>query len=193
MVALVTAPVVVADELSEDGEFLDGVAAIVNEGVVLKSQFRKQLELIKLQSANQNIQMPPEDILNEQVLEQLILLELQMQLAKNIGLTDQISDQYLNDSIQTIADQNGVRFEEMPALLAKDNVSYAEFRKDLREDLTIRELTGIEVYPARTHLENLKARIAAVSKAGDKLEARDASSYVSELIITCARLAPPSD
>ena len=133
MVALVTAPVVVADELSEDGEFLDGVAAIVNEGVVLKSQLRKQLELIKLQSANQNIQMPPEDILNEQVLEQLILLELQMQLAKNIGLTDQISDQYLNDSIQTIADQNGVRFEEMPALLAKDNVSYAEFRKDLRE------------------------------------------------------------
>lgn len=145
MVALVMAPVVVADELSEDGEFLDGVAAIVNEGIVLKSQFRKQLELIKLQSANQNIQMPPEDILNKQVLEKLILLELQMQRAKNIGLTDQISDQYLNDSIQHIADQNGVRFEEMPALLAKDNVSYAEFREGLREDLTLRELTGIEV------------------------------------------------
>ena len=68
-----------------------------------------------------------------------------MQRAKNIGLTDQISDQYLNDSIQHIADQNGVRFEEMPALLAKDNVSYAEFREGLREDLTLRELTGIEV------------------------------------------------
>jgi hypothetical protein len=57
----------------------------------------------------------------------------------------------------------------------------------------IHELTGIEEYPTKTHLENLKARIFAVSKAGDKLVSRDASSYVSKLIIACVRLAPPSD
>jgi len=33
---------VLADELSETGEFLDGVAAIVNEGVVLKSELNRQ-------------------------------------------------------------------------------------------------------------------------------------------------------
>ena len=42
-------------------------------------------------------------------------------------------------------------------------------------------------------IENLEARISAVAKAGDKLESRDASSYVSELIIACARIAPPDD
>ena len=143
--ALLVAPHVVADELSENGEFLDGVAAIVNEGVVLKSQFDKQLEMIRNRALDQNMQLPPEDILNEQVLERLIVNEIQMQRAERIGLTEQISDQYINASIQRIADQNQIRFEDMPALLAEDDIDYAEFRESLREELTINELKGIEV------------------------------------------------
>ena len=143
--ALLAAPHVVADELSENGEFLDGVAAIVNEGVVLKSQFDKQLEMIRSRALDQNMQLPPEDILNEQVLERLIVNEIQMQRAERIGLTEQISDQYINASIQRIADQNQIRFEDMPALLAEDDIDYAEFRESLREELTINELKGIEV------------------------------------------------
>ena len=144
-VALLGAPVVVADELSETGEFLDGVAAIVNEGVVLKSQFDQQLATIQKRAAEQNMQLPPDDVLHEQILERLIVAEIQMQRADQIGLAEQISDQYINASIQRIADQNGIRFEDMPALLAEDGVDYAEFREGLREELTINELKGIEV------------------------------------------------
>jgi peptidyl-prolyl cis-trans isomerase SurA len=144
-VALVAAPLSVADELSETGEFLDGVAAIVNEGVVLKSQFQKQLATIRARAAEQDMQLPPDDVLNEQILERLIVTEIQMQRADQIGLAEQISDQYVNSSIQRIADSNGVRFEDMPALLAEDDVDYAEFRESLREELTINELKGIEV------------------------------------------------
>ena len=143
--ALAAAPAVVADELSETGEYLDGVAAIVNEGVVLKSQFEKQLALIVERAKEQDMQLPPDDVLREQILERLILNEVQMQRAERIGLTEQISDQYINASVQRIADQNGVRFEDMPALLAEDNISYAEFRETLREELTLNELKGIEV------------------------------------------------
>jgi peptidyl-prolyl cis-trans isomerase SurA len=142
---LVGAPVAVADELSETGEFLDGVAAIVNEGVVLKSQFEKQLASIKKRAVDQNMQLPPDDILSEQILERLIVTEIQMQRAERIGLTGQISDQYINSSIQRIADSNGVRFEDMPALLAEDGIQYAEFRESLRQELTITELKNIEV------------------------------------------------
>jgi len=145
VVALVVAPQVVADELSENGEFIDGVAAVVNEGVVLKSQFNKQLEMIRKRALEQNMQLPPEDVLQEQVLERLIVNEIQMQRADRIGLTEQISDQYINASIQRIADQNKIRFEDMPALLAEDGVDYAEFRESLREELTLTELKSIEV------------------------------------------------
>ncbi len=145
VVALVAAPVAVADELSETGEFIDGVAAIVNEGVVLKSQFNSQLTMIRKRASDQNMQLPPEDVLHEQVLERLIINEIQMQRAERIGLTEQISDQYINASIQRIADQNKIRFEDMPALLAEDGIDYAEFRESLREEMTITELKGIEV------------------------------------------------
>jgi peptidyl-prolyl cis-trans isomerase SurA len=145
IVAFLAAPVVVADELSETGEFLDGIAAIVNEGVVLKSQFEKQLATIRQRAVEQNMQLPPDDVLREQILERLILTEIQMQRAQRIGLLEQISDQYVNSSIQRIADQNGASIEDMPAILAADGIDYAEFRESLREELTINELKGIEV------------------------------------------------
>lgn len=155
IVALVAAPVVIADELPEsvevadeapeESEFLDGVAAIVNEGVVLKSQFDKHLAAIKKRAADQNMQLPPEKALNEQVLERLIVVELQLQRAERIGLLDQISDQYINASIQRIADQNGIPFDQMPRMLAEDGIDYAEFRASMREELTLNELKNIEV------------------------------------------------
>lgn len=141
--ALAAAPVSSADELSTTGEFLDGVAAIVNEGVVLKSQLREQLDVITKRAAQQDMQLPPPGVLEKQVLERLILTEIQLQRAERIGL--QISDEMLNQSIAAIAAQNGVSFEEMPQLLAKDGLDYAKFRRSLREEITVEQLRRIEV------------------------------------------------
>ena len=141
--ALASAPVVAADELSETGEFLDGVAAIVNEGVVLKSQFFEQMEIIKKRAAEQGMQLPPAGVLEEQILERLILNEIQLQRAARIGLV--VSDAMLNNSIRRVAEQSGARFEDMPALLAADGVSYADFRRSLRDEITIEQLRRIEV------------------------------------------------
>ena len=78
-------------------------------------------------------------------------------------------------------------------LLKQVDENELTFSPDPNVSADIRELTGMDGYPTETHLDNLKARIFAVSKAGDKLVSRDASSYVSKLIIACAKLAPPSD
>jgi len=78
-------------------------------------------------------------------------------------------------------------------LLKQVDESNLDFLPDPKVSLDIMELTDVTEYPTNTHLENLEARISAVAKAGDKLESRDASSYVSELIIACARIAPPDD
>ena len=142
---MVVAPVAVADELSETGEFLDGVAAIVNEGVVLKSAFNEQLEIIKTRAQERDMQLPPDDVLREQVLERLISKEIQMQRAARIGLTEQVSDRIVNEAIQRLAQDAGQRFEDMPALLAKDGVEYSAFRESIREELIMNELKGIDV------------------------------------------------
>jgi len=137
------APATAADELSETGEFLDGVAAIVNEGVVLKSQLTSQIDTIKVRAAEQSMQLPPPDILEEQILERLIMAEIQLQRAERIGL--EISDEVLNRQIASIAQGNNIPFEEMPRLLEQDGIDYAEFRRSLREEITIEQLRRIEV------------------------------------------------
>ena len=78
-------------------------------------------------------------------------------------------------------------------LLKQVDESRLDFAPDPNVSPDIRELTGVETYPVDSHLANLRARIDAVVKAGDKLDPRDPSDYVSKLIIACVRLAPPSD
>ena len=143
--AILATPAAFAAELSDTGEFIDGIAAIVNEGVVLKSQLREQTALIieRASRANPPMQLPPANILREQLLERLIIKEIQLQRAERIGL--QISDQAVNEAIGRIADQNGVAFEDMPALLASDGADYASFRRDLREEITLDQLRRIDV------------------------------------------------
>ncbi len=68
-----------------------------------------------------------------------------------------------------------------------------DFAPDPNVSPDIRQLTGLQTYPVDSHLANLKARIEAVVNAGDRLEPRDPSDYVSKLIVACVRLAPPSD
>ncbi len=78
-------------------------------------------------------------------------------------------------------------------LLKQVDESKLDFPPDPNVSPDIRQLTGLKEYPAETHLANLQARIAAVVKAGNKLEPREPSDYVSKLIVACVRLAPPSD
>ena len=136
--ALATAPFAAAEELSSTGEFIDGIAAVVDDGVVLKSQLAEQTDMILRRAEAQNIALPPAAELQEQLLERLIITEVQLQHAQRVGL--RISDQMLNSSIENIARQNGVNFEDMPAILAADGIDYAKFRRDLRDEITLEQL-----------------------------------------------------
>ena len=78
-------------------------------------------------------------------------------------------------------------------LLKQVDESNLDFAPDPNVSPDIRELTGLEAYPVDSHLANLRARIKAVDKAGDKLDPRNPSDYVSKLIVACVKLAPSSD
>ena len=78
-------------------------------------------------------------------------------------------------------------------LLKQVDESRLDFAPDPNVSADIRELTGLQEYPVDSHMANLRARIEAVKNAGNKLDPRDPSDYVSKLIVACVRLAPPSD
>ncbi|MGB5247751.1 MAG: peptidylprolyl isomerase [Woeseia sp.] len=137
------APQLAAEELSETGEFIDGVAAIVNEGVVLKSELRDATALIRMRARGENLQLPPANILEEQVLERLVIEQIQLQRAERFGI--QISDQMVNGAIARLAQQNNIPFERMPEVLAQDGIDYVQYRQDIRKQMTLEQLRQIDV------------------------------------------------
>jgi len=143
LIALLGSAQSVNAELSETGEFIDGVVAVVNEGVVLRSELDRQIGIIRQRATEAQMQLPPDDILAEQVLERLIVEEIQMQRADRVGI--QISDQMLNSALAGIAQENGVSFEQLPTVFADEGMNYAEYRRDLRRQLALDQLRRIEV------------------------------------------------
>jgi peptidyl-prolyl cis-trans isomerase SurA len=55
--------------LSDKGVMLDRVAAVVNDGVVLRSELEEQMSLVGERLKAQGLEMPPADVLRQQVLE----------------------------------------------------------------------------------------------------------------------------
>lgn len=188
--AAFAAPAAIAAELSDTGEFIDGIAAVVNEGVVLKSQLREQTALIieRASRADPPMQLPPANILREQLLERLILKEIQLQRAERIGL--QISDQAVNEAIGRIADQNGVAFEDMPVLLASDGIDYAIFRRDLREEMTLDQLRRIDV-GQRISVSPREVELCIADLEGNV--AIESDYNLSHILITIPESATPGE
>ena len=130
-------------DLGGTGKLLDGIAAIVNDGVVLRSEVNAQLDAIIANLENQQGQLPPRNVIESQVLERLIIQRIQLQRAERLGI--RIPDEVLNSAITNVADKNNVSFAEFPQVLAEEGIGYDAYRQELREQLTIDQLRQRDV------------------------------------------------
>lgn len=112
---------------------VDGIVAIVDSDVILSSELALAVNNIKRQYASQAGQLPPDNILERQVLDRLILQRLQINRAKEIGI--RVSDSELTQTIQNIATSNKMTVEQFQQRLVKEGVSFDEYRNNLRDEL----------------------------------------------------------
>jgi peptidyl-prolyl cis-trans isomerase SurA len=132
-------------DMSSTGIALDRVIAIVNEGIVLQSQLDAQSALIAERLRGQNTQLPPADVIRQQVLERLILQEIQVQRATRLGV--QVPDEMLNEALRDVAKRNNIDFEQMPAALEQQGIDYASYREEMRREIMLTLLRQRDVYP----------------------------------------------
>jgi peptidyl-prolyl cis-trans isomerase SurA len=128
---------------ASDGAVLDRIVAVVDDGVVLKSELDAQTQLVVSQLRGQGTRMPPTEILREQVLETLVLQEVQLQRADRLGI--RVGDEQLNATLQRIAASNGLTLSQLPAAMAQDGVDYRSFREQVRREMTIESLRQRDV------------------------------------------------
>jgi peptidyl-prolyl cis-trans isomerase SurA len=117
---------------------IDGIAAVVDEDVILQSELERALRNIMAQYGNRADQLPPEPVLRRQVLERLILVQLQTSRAKATGV--RVSDEELDAAVAAIARQNNMTPDQLRQQLASDGVSFGEFRSSLGDELAIQRL-----------------------------------------------------
>ena len=138
-------------ELGGSGELLDGIAALVDEGIVLRSELAQRVAVITQNLLRSQAQLPPEQrgpmpplsVIEEQVLEQLILKQIQLQRAARFGII--VGDEMLNQAIGSIAQGVGLTLDEFPQALASQGIDYAQYREETRDTLILEQLRQREV------------------------------------------------
>jgi peptidyl-prolyl cis-trans isomerase SurA len=130
-------------ELATRGELLDRVVAIVNDGVVLDSDLETQIDSVTERLHQQKLELPPQNVLRQQVLERLVLQEIQLQRANHAGI--KVTDETLNTALQDVAKRNNLSLSQLPDALAQQGVEYPAYRDEIRKEITLQMLRQRDV------------------------------------------------
>lgn len=124
-------------------ETLDRIVAVVNNSVITQQQLNEQIELSRQQLLAENKSIPNAVTFRKQVLNKMIDNQLQLQLAANTGL--KIDEATLDKTIMSIAQRNNFTLEQLRQQLQQQNIPYAKYRQQIREQLIISKLQQDEV------------------------------------------------
>ena len=122
---------------------VDAIVAVVNTDVITMKELNDRVQIIEQRMRRQNMQIPPRDLLQKQLLERLIVNRAQMQMARDSGV--RIDDAMLDRAVARIAEQNGITVQALRDQLERDGISFARFRDEIREEITLQRLREREV------------------------------------------------
>jgi peptidyl-prolyl cis-trans isomerase SurA len=155
---------------------IDSIVAVVEEDVILRSELDRAVSTIRARYADNPQQLPPREVLDKQVLETLILLRLQLQRAEAGGI--RVGDAEVEQTIHRLAQHNNITREQMREQLARDGMSFEEFRNNLRDDLIARRLQQ-SVIQSRVTVTDTEVDILLASDSLQKGRVRLANLLVA--------------
>ena len=124
-------------------EELDRIVAIVEQDVVMQSELNGQTDRVKFQMQQQATRMPPNAVLQRQVMERLVLEKIQLQYAEQVKI--EVGDDVLKLAIMDMAKQNNLNLEQFKEVLASENYEFDVFAEQIRQEIIISKLRKTEV------------------------------------------------
>lgn len=116
----------------------DYIVAVVNSEPVTNNEVRTAMQRVLKDITQQRQVAPPADELRRRVLERLINERAQLQEANETGI--KIDEAAVDQAEQAVARQNQIDVAELRLRVAKDGVTPARFRSQLRDQLTLQRL-----------------------------------------------------
>ena len=165
---------------------LDRVVAIVNDEALTQFELNEQKRAVLEQMRAQKVQAPPNDVLEKQLLERLITERALLQLAKETGV--RVDDVQVERTIQRIAQENKLTPDQLRQALEREGMSYAKYRDDLRNEITIQRLRDREV-DARISVSD--AEVDAFLATASAQTGGDAEFRLAHILVLVPEQATP--
>ena len=141
---LVSVLALVAPASFAEVEKLDGIAAIVNDDVVLLSELNERFDSFKAQLTPQQLrQIPSEDAIIGQILERLIVESIQLQEAELRGIV--LDDEEVNETARNYAAEQSLTLDQLREALTAEGVTYDAFLAEIRRQMTLARIQQIMV------------------------------------------------
>lgn len=169
-------------------ELLDQVVAVVDSGVVMESQLNQRVQDIIGRLRSDGIELPPKEVLEEQILERLIIEEIQLQIGDQAGV--KISDAELNRALSMIASENSMNLEQFKESLDANNDSYVKLRDQVRKELIIQRVqrgkVGANIEISEQEIENFLNSEEGRSKLAEQYN-------VQQILLSLSSSAPENE
>ena len=169
-------------------ELLDRVVAVVDSGVVMESQLNQRVQDIIGRLRSDGIELPPKEVLEEQILERLIIEEIQLQIGDQAGV--KISDAELNRALSMIASENSMNLEQFKESLDANNDSYIKLRDQVRKELIIQRVqrgkVGANIEISEQEIENFLNSEEGRSKLAEQYN-------VQQILLSLSSSAPENE
>lgn len=124
-------------------EKMDRIIAVVDQSVITERELLNRMQSVKAQMVKKGVELPPDDVLQKQILERLIVDSLQLQLATQTGI--KVDDAQLDKTIERIAEQNNLTMPAFKKALEEDGTPFYKFREDIRNDIILARLRERDV------------------------------------------------
>ncbi|MDO6460267.1 peptidylprolyl isomerase [Granulosicoccaceae sp. 1_MG-2023] len=165
---------------------LDGIAAVVNNDIILQSEIDNEYRFVQRQAAEAGQQLPAQTVMRQRILDKLILTKVQMQEAQKRGI--RIDDETLNRAVTSIARNNGMDLPAFRQALQREGIEYTAFRNNIREELTLSRLRGQQVDAKVTVSERELDDFIARNKSSARA---NADFYLRHLLVAVPEGAGP--
>jgi peptidyl-prolyl cis-trans isomerase SurA len=135
MAAAATAakPAAPAVPAQQSQQFVDGIAAVVNQTVITLQQVNAETRFAQDQLKRQNIPVPDYGALQKQVLQRMISEELERQEAERLGI--KVTDAQTEQAVQSIAQRNQISVERLRQEVEKSGVPWDRYLKNLQQEV----------------------------------------------------------
>jgi peptidyl-prolyl cis-trans isomerase SurA len=122
---------------------LDRVLVVVNDDIITLGEFEAALNGMRKQLVSAGKEMPPEKLLKEKVLEQLVFEKLLQLHAVETGIN--VTDVMLDRAMENLAKKNNMSVPQVLAQLKEDGISEAVFKENLRNQLLVQRVIDRDV------------------------------------------------